>query len=159
MLNAVGRLESINTSWGGVPKTSVFEASITTNGLHGDFQNDRRYHGGPDRAVSLFSLDVIHTLQREGHPIAIGTAGENLTISGLDWHVLTPGREIQVGDAVRLLLTTYADPCENIRGSFIGAYSTRISQKVHPGSSRLYARVLASGIVRTGDLVELKPDS
>ena len=30
----------------------------------------------------------------------------------------------------------------------------RISQKVHPGSGRLYARVLVEGVVRPGDPVE-----
>ena len=44
-----GRLESINTSRGGVPKTSVFEGQIGTLGVSGDHQNDDRHHGGPDR--------------------------------------------------------------------------------------------------------------
>ena len=35
-----GRIESINVSRGGVPKTSVFEALITFRGLDGDCQRD-----------------------------------------------------------------------------------------------------------------------
>ena len=31
----------------------------------------------------------------------------------------------------------------------------RVAQKVHPGWSRLYARVLREGTVRTGDAVRL----
>jgi MOSC domain-containing protein YiiM len=31
----------------------------------------------------------------------------------------------------------------------------RISQKVHPASGRLYARVLEEGVVRPGDRVEI----
>ena len=80
-----GRLESINVSGGGVPKHSVFETLITVHGVAGDAQDDLRYHGGPDRAVVLFSLELIHALQREGHPIVVGSIGENLTLSGLDW--------------------------------------------------------------------------
>ena len=89
---STGRIDSINTSRGGVPKEPVFEAMITQAGLDGDRQRDLRFHGGPDRAVVLFSLDVIRDLQREGHAIAPGTTGENLTISGLrlarrrSWH-------------------------------------------------------------------------
>ena len=150
-----GRLESINISPGGVPKTSVFEALITEHGLDGDEQRDLRYHGGPDRAVLLFSLDVIQALQREGHPIAVGTTGENLTVSGIDWPALTPGRELTVG-AVRLLMTKYATPCENISGSFRDGDFTRIAAKRHPGWSRVYARVISGGVVHPGDKVTLE---
>ena len=150
----MGRLESINTSFGGVPKLPVFEGQITTEGVAGDVQRDLRYHGGPDRAVSIFSLELIQALQAEGHPIAPGTAGENLTVSGIDWALMTPGRELQIGP-VRLVITAYASPCENIRRSFAREHFVRISQKVHPGWSRVYTRVLTPGTVRPGDPVQL----
>lgn len=149
-----GRIDSINTSRGGVPKTSVFEALITTDGIDGDRQSDRRHHGGPDRAVVLFSLDVIQALRNEGHPIGVGTTGENLTVSGIDWPALVPGTEIQIA-GVRLLVTQYASPCEKIAGSFLQHDFTRISQKLHAGCSRLCARVLSEGIVRIGDALTL----
>src|SRR5262245_39711330 len=147
-----GTVESINVSRGGVPKTSVFEALVTEHGLSGDLQRDLRFHGGPDRAVSLFSSEIIEALQLDGHPIAPGSAGENLTVSGLDWAALKPGIEIQIG-TVRLLVTGFASPCEKIRGSFLDGDMTRLSQKRHAGQSRLYARVLAGGVVRPGDTV------
>jgi MOSC domain-containing protein YiiM len=150
-----GVLESINASRGGVPKTSLFEGLITERGLDGDFQNDPRYHGGPDRAIVLFSLDVIRLLQAEGHPIAIGTTGENLTVSGLDWHALAPGIMIAVGPA-QLLITKYASPCYKIGVSFLERRFRRISHDEHPGFSRLCARVVRGGIVRPGDLVTVE---
>jgi MOSC domain-containing protein YiiM len=149
-----GRLESINVSNGGVPKQSVFEAWIGAGGVDGDRQRDRRFHGGPDRAVVIFSLDVIRALQREGHPIAIGTAGENITISGIDWALVAPGVELVIGD-VRLHVTKYASPCYKINGSFARADSSRIAQTLHPGWSRVCARVIAEGLVRMADTVEL----
>ena len=149
-----GKLESINTSRGGVPKTAVFEAIVTREGIVGDVQRDLRYHGGPERAVSIYSLDLIADLQREGHPIAPGSAGENLTVSGVDWSLLVPGCELQVGD-VRLTVTGYAVPCANIRGSFRDEHFTRISQKVRPGWSRVYCRVVVPGTVRPGDPVRI----
>src|SRR5438045_4161578 len=85
-----GRLVSINISAGGVPKRSVREARVTVSGIEGDRQRFW-YHGGPDRAVVLFAIEAIVALQREGHPIDVGTTGENLTISGLDWGRVTPG--------------------------------------------------------------------
>src|SRR3954466_2697853 len=91
-----GRVESINTSRGGVPKQPVFEALVTADGVDGDRQRDRRFHGGPDRAVVLFSLDVIKVLQSEGHPIEVGTTGENLTLSGVPWASIAPGTELTI---------------------------------------------------------------
>ena len=147
-----GVLESINVSRGGVPKTSIFEALVTEEGVDSDRQRDLRFHGGPDRAVSLFSFEIIEALQLDGHPISPGSAGENLTVSGLDWAALKPGAEIQIG-SVRLLVTGFASPCEKISGSFLDGDMTRLSQKRHAGRSRLYARVLASGVIRPGDEV------
>ena len=149
-----GRLESINASRGGVPKNSMFEGLITEQGLDGDRQRDLRYHGGPDRAIVLFSLDVITALQGEGHSIAAGTTGENLTVSGVDWKATGPGTELTIGE-VRLLITSYTSPCEKIAFSFFENDYTRISQKLHPGWSRLCARVLAGGLVTVGDAVEI----
>jgi MOSC domain-containing protein YiiM len=151
-----GRVESINTSRGGVPKTSVFEALITEHGVDDDRQRDPRFHGGPDRAVVLFSLEVIRALQQEGHPIAPGSTGENLTIAGVDWTTVVPGAELAIG-GVRLLITKYASPCEKIASSFLNEDITRLSQKRHPGWSRVCARVLEGGIVRIGDAVCVGP--
>jgi MOSC domain-containing protein YiiM len=148
------RLESINASRGGVPKTALFEGLVTERGLDGDRQRDLRYHGGPDRAIILFSLDLIRELQREGHPIAAGTTGENLTVSGLDWGAVVPGRQLRIGD-VQLEITKYTSPCEKISGSFVDCDFTRISQKRHAGWSRVSARVLAGGLVQMGDQVTL----
>ncbi len=148
-----GRIESINASRGGAPKHSMFEGMITEEGLDGDQQRNLQVHGGPDRAIVLFSLEVIRALQEEGHPIATGTAGENLTVSGLDWPSLVPGTELQIGD-VRLHITRYASPCETVGPSFLKRDFARISQKVHPGWSRLCARVITGGLVRIGDPVE-----
>jgi MOSC domain-containing protein YiiM len=149
-----GIVESINVSSGGVPKGPVLDALVTDRGLIGDHQNDPRYHGGPDRAVVLYSLDVIRALQQEGHPIAAGTAGENLTVSGVDWPAFRPGATLQVG-AVRLLITRYTTPCSKIAGSFLKRRFRRIDQTEHPGFSRLCARVITGGIVRVGDRVDL----
>lgn len=155
-MKPAGRVESINVSRGGVPKTGVFEALVTETGVDGDRQRDRRFHGGPDRAVVIFSLDVIRALRREGHPIGAGSTGENVTVSGIDWSAVAPGVELHIG-GVRLLVTKYTSPCEKISGSFANADVSRISQQRHPGWSRVSARVLTAGIVRVGDSVALGP--
>lgn len=154
----LGRVEQVNVNpLGGVPKYPVPVAWITADGVAGDKQRDRRFHGGPERAVSLFARERIEALRAEGHPIAPGSTGENLTVSGLDWSALQPGDLLRVGEWVELAITGYAAPCSNIADSFADGAFKRMSQKLHPGWSRLYARVLAEGEVRPGDLVEHLP--
>ena len=149
-----GTVSSINVSNGGVPKTPRHTAWIDRDGVEGDRQRDRRFHGGPDRAVSIYSLELIEALQGEGHPITAGTIGENLTLAGLDWAEMVPGTHLKIGD-VLLEVTSYTSPCKKIAGSFVDGGFVRVSQKVHPGWSRLYARVLSPGTIMPGDDVSL----
>jgi MOSC domain-containing protein YiiM len=155
----VGRLAQINVNpKGGVPKHRVPSAELSLQGVSGDKQRNLRFHGGPLRAVSLFSLERIQALAAEGHPIAPGTTGENLTVSGLDWANVQPGDQLRIGEAL-LEVTSFTVPCQQIRGSFAESDFTRISQKLHPGWSRVYAMVLQPGTVAEGDAVQYEPYS
>ncbi len=147
-----GRVDAINLSRGGVPKQSVFKALVTVDGLDGDRQRDTRVHGGPNRAIVLYSTDVIQALQREGHPIAAGATGENLTLGGIDWTRIGPGTELSVGGS-RLVVTKYVSPCAKVSWCFLDEAFDRIEHRLHPGWSRVAARVVGEGIVRVGDHV------
>jgi MOSC domain-containing protein YiiM len=149
-----GVVHSINVSNGGVPKLPREACYVSVGGLEGDRQRDLRYHGGPQRAVCLYSLELISALQAEGHSIAPGTIGENLTVGGVDWAQMLPGARVEIG-AVVLELTDYAAPCNNIARSFQRRQYVRVNQKVHAGWSRLYARVLVEGTVRVGDRLRI----
>ena len=149
-----GVLVSINASGGGVPKLPRHRAAVTAGGVEGDRQRDLRVHGGPDRAVCLYSYEQLRALQSEGHQVSIGLLGENLTVMGFDWRLWTPGTRVQVG-GVRLLLTAFAVPCKNMSPYFDAGKIFRISQKVHPGWSRVYARVEEPGTVQIGDPVRI----
>ncbi|MBC7782842.1 MAG: MOSC domain-containing protein [Burkholderiales bacterium] len=138
---------------GGVPKYSVPAAMLGSTGVAGDKQRNLKYHGGPKRAVCLYSLELIKSLQAEGHPIQPGHVGENLTISGLEWDSLAPGTTLRIGEEVEIRITDYTVPCSNIAFAFADRKSVRISQDLHPGWARLYARVLRTGEVRVGDSV------
>jgi MOSC domain-containing protein YiiM len=153
--NRTGVIVSINLSGGGVPKKRVSDAKVSLSGLHGDAHNDYEHHGGPERAVCLYAIERIHALQVEGHPIDVGTAGENLTVEGLDWDLVVPGTRMKLGAEVLLEVASFTSPCKTIKESFIDGRFVRISQKLHPGWSRVYARVLSEGEVRFGDSVEL----
>jgi MOSC domain-containing protein YiiM len=153
---ASGRILQINLSDGGVPKRAVLAGlavHVTRDGLRGDWQQDRVHHGGPDRAVSLFSAEVIARLAGEGHPIAPGTTGENLTLAGLDWNHVKPGCRLLFERGVVLQAVSFAAPCATIRASFSGGRFERISEQRHAGESRVYCRVLTEGELRPGETV------
>jgi len=152
-MKSSGRIIQINVSQGGVPKTSIPTARVTSDGIEGDRQKNLKYHGGPDRALCLWSLEVIQTLQQEGHPITPGSAGENLTLTGLAWPNLCPGTQLQLGSTLQVEITDYAAPCRQNMKWFADRKFSRISQKHHPGSSRLYGRVLTEGTIAPGDQV------
>ena len=149
------RIFQLNVSPGGLPKLPVREAELTELGLVGDDHRFPDIHGGPDRALCLFSLDLILELQGEGHSIFPGAVGENVTISGLDWDRMTPGQRLALGKDVLIELTTYTSPCNSITDNFVDGKYQRISQKVHPGYSRVYARVLRPGRLTVGQTVLL----
>lgn len=150
-MSAVGRIVQISVSPGGVPKLPVDAARITADGVEGDAHRNLEHHGGPDRAVCVYSLEAIRALVAEGHVIAPGTLGENVTIEGLDWSRVEPGMRLRLGTSVLLEVTRYTTPCFNIKAAFVGGEFGRVSQKRHPGWSRVYTRVLHPGTIRTGD--------
>ena len=154
--DARGSVVSLNVSEGGVPKRRVDAVEVVAAGCVGDRQRVRRHHGRPHQAVSLWSFEVVEQLAADGHPLRPGAAGENLTLSGVDWSVLRPGFRFAVGASAEpavLELTGWADPCSTIAGCFSDGRYERISHDRHPGTSRAYAAVLRPGRVSTGDPV------
>lgn len=151
-----GLVHSINISNGGVPKTPVDEAKLVQGGLDGDFNRFRSENrsGDPDRAVCLFSLERIQDLQEEGHPIMVGSTGENVTISGIDWSSMRVGMRIAIGEA-KIELSEPCAPCGKIGGSFSGRSFSRIDHDMEQGWSRWLARVVEEGTISTGDAVNI----
>jgi MOSC domain-containing protein YiiM len=150
-----GRVVQVNVSPGGLPKLPVAGAAVSVLGLDGDGHRSEEHHGGPDRAVCLYALEAIDALRAEGHAIAPGAIGENLTVAGLAWADVVPGTVLEIGPSLVLEVARYTAPCVNIARAFEGGHFGRVSQKRHPGWSRVYARVLAPGHVRPGDPVRL----
>lgn len=157
-MSGVARVAQLSLSSGGVPKRAVPSTRVTTLGLEGDVQRNRELHGGPERALCLFSLERIRALQAEGHPITPGSIGENVTLEGIDWPAVGPGTYLQLGSDVIIQVTRYTAPCATITGSFRDRDYARVSQKRHPGDSRVYARVLREGGLAGGDPARILTD-
>ena len=71
-------------------------------GLEGDGQADRRVHGGPDKAVLVYSADHYEAWREElAQPdLPFGAFAENLTVQGLDETSVCVGDIFRVGDAL-----------------------------------------------------------
>jgi MOSC domain-containing protein YiiM len=146
----VGAVDSVQASSGGVPKLAVTEAVVGPGGIEGDGQDNRRHHGRPWQALCLWSAERLDELVSEGHPIGPGEAGENLTLSGVDWSRMRGGLTIRIGD-VLLRTSSPAAPCHKIGHCFSDRHWNRIDHLEHPGWSRWYASVLSGGTIRPGD--------
>jgi MOSC domain-containing protein YiiM len=157
-VESVGRVLQVNVSAGGVPKLPVpGPVRVTRLGLEGDAHREDTVHGGPQRAVSLFAIEAIRRVAADGHPIAPGTAGENLTTEGVELATHPPGTRLAIGDELVLEIVAPDNPCSTIAGSFSDGRFARISILTNPTDSRMYARVLREGLVEAGDPITVLP--
>lgn len=157
LAGTTGSVLALHASGGGVPKLAIPEARVGRRGIDGDRQAKRRHHGRVWQALCLFSIEVIEGFRAEGHPIEAGSTGENLTIRGIDWSTLRPGTRLGIGDEVVAEITVPALPCHQNARWFSDGDSGRMHHERHPGESRLYARVVRDGVIRTGDTVVVEP--
>ncbi len=106
----IGQVVDIQVSTTSVPKTSIASGVVNYNGLVGDRQMARTHHGRPWQALCIWSDEVIAQHAKAGHPISRGNAGENITLSQLDWSKVRPGATLEFG-SVKTQVTGYAIPC------------------------------------------------
>jgi MOSC domain-containing protein YiiM len=129
------------------------------SGLVGDFIGDGKHHGGDTQAVYAFQReDLDRWQQRLGRDLPNGFFGENLTTSGIDVNEARVGEVWQVGDEVRLKVTSPRIPCSTFRG-WMGerGWVKLFTADARPGT---YLSVVTPGSVRPGDPVEVveRPD-
>jgi MOSC domain-containing protein YiiM len=152
---ARGTATGLFTSSGGVPKQTVESVTIDRSGVVGDRQRTRRHHGRPWQALCLWSSEVIDLLRAEGHPIHPGAAGENVSITGLEWSTVRSGVRLHIGTAL-VEASVFALPCKQNAQWFMNRRFDRMHHERGP-VSRVYAAVLEAGEVAVGDEVVLEP--
>jgi MOSC domain len=152
---AEGVVAQLNRSDGGVPKTPVDHVEVGWRGVEGDRQRSRQHHGRPWQALCIWSTEVIAEFAADGHPITAGSAGENVTVSGLDWSTVRPGVRLRLG-SVLCEVSAWALPCTHNRAWFSDGDFNRMHHERGP-VSRAYATVLEPGAIATGDLAILNP--
>ena len=151
----VGTIAHLHASKG-LPKKPMDSAVIGWKGVEGDVQSARAHHGRPWQALCIWSTDAIETLRTEGHPIAPGYAGENITVAGIPAEAFRPGAHFRSG-SVRGFLTSYAIPCKQNNDWFLNKDFKRMSHE-RGEQCRLYAMVTTCGDIAVGDTFELFTD-
>lgn len=151
-----GVVEQVSSSPGGVPKTALERAEVGIRGIEGDVQAARVHHGRPWQALCLWNVESIEAFAADGHPLRAGSAGENVTVSGLDWAALRGGTIIDLG-TVRCQLSAPAAPCAKNAQWFTDGDFSRMDHGLHPESGRWYASVLRTGTIAPGDAVVVSP--
>ncbi len=162
----MGSIVQISVSRGGVPKRSVASAEITTLGISGDAHAHAHIHGGPRKAILILTSEGIDELAAEGFALYPGALGENLTTRGIDRRGMRAGQRYRTPNVV-LELTQIRVPCEqlDIYGSGIcpAVYDAQVKagDPASPrwGLSGFYACVLVSGVIRTGDPLQLAEEA
>ena len=142
------RLAQLNVSPGGMPKLPVQAARVTSHGVQGDHQRNKKYHGGPNRAVCIFSEELYDWLRDKGIDLKNGTVGENFTTRGLDLNSLDKGDRLRVGDCL-IEITDVRVPCHQL-----ARWDADLPELV-VGRSGWVARVIEEGEVKPGDAIEL----
>jgi len=149
-----GILAQLNVSPGGLPKTSIPSAHVSRDGVAGDWQRNRKYHGGPDRAICIFSEELYEWLRDDGIDMTNGAVGENFTTRGIDLQSLAKGDRLRVGDECVIEITNVRIPCRTLM-----KWSPNLPRAIE-GRSGWVARVVSEGLVREGDPIEIiKADS
>ena len=136
---------AVSISSGGIPKRPVSLGRVARAGLVGDGRNHAK-HIRPDRAISLFDLEILEQLVREGFPLEPGAAGENLTVADLHVQEMPPGTLLQIGD-VLLKLEQPRKPCY-----VLDAIDPRLKEAIL-GRCGYMASVLSEGHVHPGAAV------
>lgn len=129
---------------------------VGIEGLDGDEQGDRRSHGGPDKAVHLYSHEhYAHWVAELGAlPVlgAPGAFGENLNVEGLLEGDVCLADTVRVGSAV-LQVSQARQPCWKLNHRFgVADMARRVQDQSRTG---WYCRVLQPGELRAGDSIEL----
>ena len=153
-VEGAGTVRQLNVSHGGVPKTPVETVEVDYGGIVGDIQGNRTHHGRPWQALCFWSSEVIAAFASAGHPVAPGSAGENVTLSGIDWSIVRPGIRARVG-TVLVDLTAWAIPCRHNARWFADGDFRAMSHERGP-VSRVYATVVEPGRIAIGDAFTLE---
>lgn len=127
---------------------------LLKSGFEGNGVADLRHHGGPDKAVCVYSsAHYPHWEDTLGIRLPAAAFGENLTLSDLYEDDICIGDIFQLGTAV-VQVSQPRQPCSTLAARY--GRSDFVKLVVDSGYTGCYFKVLEEGIVREGDELVIK---
>ena len=149
MPKPLGQLAQLNISPGGMPKRPIAEAMVSVDGVKGDWQKNRKYHGGPNRAVCIYSEELYQGLRDDGVKVQNGDIGENFTTRGINLQHLKKGDRLKVGHCI-IEITDIRIPCFQLK-----KWDVDLPELI-VGRSGWVAKVVKEGLVKQGDTITIE---
>ena len=105
----------------GIYKQSMSQVSVDESGIIGDIQADKRFHGGPEKALHQYALSSYEKIIKR-YPLLhqqanSGMIGENLSVTDMNEHNVCIGDIYKVGSAI-LQVSSPRMPCWKIDAKF-----------------------------------------
>ena len=160
-------IESLNI---GLPKKENFYGKEITTGIRkqpvsgparlgrlgfdGDGVADEKHHGGPDKAVCVYSLEHYRYWEEAlGIKLPSAAFGENFSVSDLYEEDICIGDIFQAGTAL-VQVSQPRQPCKTLAARY--GRNDMIKRVVESGRTGYYFRVLQEGVVKRGDALVLR---
>jgi MOSC domain-containing protein YiiM len=143
----------------GIDKRSVDgPVAVGPEGLEGDVQVDRRFHGGVERAVYAYAQsDADHWVAALRREVPPGLLGENLRVEGLDVSGARIGERWRTSRGLVLEVTAPRMPCRTLQGFLdVPDMIARFNSAGRPGA---YLRVIEVAEVAAGDRITIERDA
>lgn len=135
------------------PRTG--RVAVTSLGLDGDEQADRRHHGGVDQALYAYAEEDATSWAAElGRELPPGRFGENLRVAGLDVSGALVGERWALGSQVEVVVTAPRIPCGTLAGFW--DVPDIVERFLAAGRLGAYLRVQRGGTVAAGDPVVVR---
>ncbi|MFZ0132823.1 MAG: MOSC domain-containing protein [Desulfobacterales bacterium] len=107
-------------------------------------------HAGPwHRQVSFLAAESIAAARGRGLTVDFGDFAENIATTGIDWPAVPIGTRFRLGQTAVVEITQIGKECRNKCAIYYQAGDCIMPRE------GVFARVLAGGIIRTGDDIEL----
>jgi len=145
-----------SSEYTGIYKQAVSRVEVDELGIKGDVQVDKRYHGGPDKALHQYSLPsyqrIIEAYAELENVAVPGSIGENITIAEMAEATVCIGDKYRFG-TVLVQVSEPRRPCWKINAIFKQSDLTAFIER--EGITGWYYRVLEAGEISVGDTAEL----
>ena len=155
---STGKIEDLNYSSKRPMRSALNKVPFTGSmwlSLTGFTQDEQEYkdHGGPDKAVCLFSKSNYAMWQDDVVELpTYAMFGENLTVANLDEREAYFGNQYQLGDAI-IEISEIREPCWKIQAKY--QIPDLVKRMSATGKTGFYFRVIKEGNVSDNDHLKL----